>query len=453
MTSPWLALTGRTLGVLLVFGLIGWADGHVALALLIAALGCLIWHLYHLYHLERWLSSGTPFRPPTAYPLQSDGIWKTVYARCFRLRQRSRKRKRKVRRVLRQFRSAAAALPDAIVVLRDDDTVLWCNQVARSMLGLRIPQDVGLQLITLVRHPTFVSFLAEWRESGKNDKNKSVAFPAPIDTNKMLNVRVVPYGKKKRLLLATDISRLHRLEQIRQDFVANVSHELRTPLTVINGYLETLLDSEALYGEQCRYPLKRMQEQSQRMARLIEDLLMLSRLETQGTQGPRRSVNVPELLIDIAEDGISLSGERGHKIEIEAEHDLWVYGCEQELRSAFSNLVFNAVRYTPSGGHIVIRWFAAEDSIHMEVEDNGDGIPAHHLERITERFYRVGRDRGRDKGGTGLGLAIVKHVMRSHGGKLQITSEVGIGSLFACKFPLELKVINRIVPVHASNEA
>jgi two-component system phosphate regulon sensor histidine kinase PhoR len=438
--------------MILIFALIGWVDGHVVLALLTATSSCLVWHLYHLYCLDQWLRNGSPFRPPTAQPFQSEGIWKEVYGQCFRLRRRSRKRKRKVRRVIRQFRSAAAALPDAIVVLRDDDSVLWCNEVAQHTLGLRSPQDVGLQLTTLVRHPTFVSFLSKWHDIDNNDGHKSVAFPAPLDINQMLNVRIVPYGKKKRLLVATDISRLHRLEQIRQDFVANVSHELRTPLTVINGYLETLLDSDMLCTEQCRYPLKRMQEQSYRMARLIEDLLMLSRLETQQVRGPRRPIDVPTLLADIAEDAISLSGERAHEIEMKIDLTLWIYGGEQELRSAFSNLVFNAVRYTPANGKIIIRWFAAENSIRMEVEDDGEGIPSHHLERITERFYRVGRDRGRDKGGTGLGLAIVKHVMKNHEGELQIISEVGTGSLFACQFPSMLKITKEALPAAISSQ-
>jgi two-component system phosphate regulon sensor histidine kinase PhoR len=453
MPHPWLASLGRTLGLILIFALIGWVDGHIVVALLIATTGCLVWHLYHLYRLDHWLRNGSPFRPPTAHPFQSEGIWKEIYGQCFRLRRRSRKRKRKVRRVIRQFRSAAAALPDAIVVLREDDTVLWCNEVAQNTLGLRSPQDVGLQLTTLVRHPIFVSFLAKWRDIDNHNGNKSVAFPAPLDANQMLNVRIVPYGKKKRLLVATDISRLHRLEQIRQDFVANVSHELRTPLTVINGYLETLLDSNMLYAEQCRSPLKRMQEQSYRMARLIEDLLMLSRLETQQVRSPRRPIDVPTLLANIAEDAISLSGERTHKIEMIVDSTLWIHGGEQELRSAFSNLVFNAVRYTPAKGKIIIRWFATEDSLRMEVEDDGEGIPPHHLERITERFYRVGRDRGRDKGGTGLGLAIVKHVMKNHEGKLQITSEVGTGSLFVCQFPNTLKIMSETLPADISSEA
>lgn len=453
MTHPWLASLGRTLGLILIFALIGWVDGHLTLALLIATSCCLVWHLYHLYRLDQWLRNGSPFRTPTAQPFQSEGVWKEIYNQCFRLRRRSRKRKRKVRRVIRQFRSAAAALPDAIVVLRDDDTVLWCNQVAQNTLGLRSPQDIGLQLTTLVRHPTFVSFLAKCCDNDHVHENKSVTFPAPLDAKQMLNVRVVPYGKKKRLLIATDISRLHRLEQIRQDFVANVSHELRTPLTVINGYLETLLDSDELCTKQSRYPLKRMQEQSNRMARLIEDLLMLSRLETQQVRSPRRPIDVPTLLTHIVEDAISLSGERAHTIEMNIDSTLWLYGGEQELRSAFSNLVFNAIRYTPAHGKVIVRWFGTCDSIHMEVEDNGEGIPPHHLERITERFYRISRDRGRDKGGTGLGLAIVKHVMKNHQGKLLITSEVGAGSLFTCKFPDILKITTKALPADITSEA
>jgi two-component system phosphate regulon sensor histidine kinase PhoR len=295
-------------------------------------------------------------------------------------------------------------------------------------------QDSGLKVTSLVRHPKFIYFLAQRRY------DESLEFPSSLNADIMLSVRIAPYGKKQRLLLATDNTRLHRLEQMRRDFVANVSHELRTPLTVINGYLETLLDNEDSLPSRWQKPLSGMHQQSWRMLRIVEDLLMLSRLENQGERQWQRMVNVPVLLDGIAEDAIALSGERGHRVVLEADRGLRLRGHEQELHSAFSNLVSNAVRYTPDGGHITIRWQADERGVHLEVEDNGEGIPPQHLHRITERFYRVNRDRSRDSGGTGLGLAIVKHVMLNHGGKLHITSLVGVGSIFACDFPVELQV-------------
>jgi two-component system phosphate regulon sensor histidine kinase PhoR len=228
---------------------------------------------------------------------------------------------------------------------------------------------------------------------------------------------------------------------MRQDFVSNVSHELRTPLTVIGGYLETLLDSDDPCAERWHQPLQRMHQQSNRMLHIIEDLMMLSRLETQsGQQLKPITVAVPSMLDAIIEDALALSGEKNHQIKMEADPNLWMQGFPQELRSAFSNLVFNAVRYTPDRGHIWVRWFADDHGVHLEVEDNGEGIAPHHIHRLTERFYRVDRGRQRERGGTGLGLAIVKHVMNHHQGRLRISSQLGVGSTFTCDFPLALRV-------------
>lgn len=447
MSGSWPTLLGRTLGLLLLAALLGWLGGQVLPAMLGAALGCLGWHLVYLYRLDRWLRSGGSLQPP-GYPCRPASVWKGVYQHVFWLRQRSRKRKRKLSHLLKQFQAAAAALPDAVVLLKEDDTVVWCNELSQPLLGLRPSSDSGLRITDLVRHPALVGFLAQRRYEG------SIEFPSPVNAEAMLSVRVAPYSKKKRLLLATDVSRLHRLEQMRRDFVANVSHELRTPLTVINGYLETLLDSEDVCTRQWQLPLRRMAQQSCRMLRIVEDLLVLSRLETQVERPPPQPVNVPAILAAIAEDAGALSGERNHRIAVQADPALWVRGCEQELRSAFSNLVFNAVQYTPPGGRIEIRWYADERGAHMEVEDNGEGIPAQHLSRITERFYRVDRNRSREGGGTGLGLAIVKHVLKNHGARLGITSLVGIGSIFACDFPPEL-YIRKALPaaVHESESS
>ncbi len=432
MSPAWRTLLWRTAILLALAGAFGWTVGQTAPALLAATLGCLGWHLSHLYRLEWWLRHGPPMRPPSLRPLRRNPVWDSVYQRCFQLRQRSRQRKRKVSRILKQFQAAAAALPDAVVVLDENDTLLWCNDASGRLLGL-YRQDCGLKVTHLVRHPTFVNFLARHRY------DERVEFPAPSNVDITLSVRIAPYSKTQRLLLAADNTRVHRLEQTRRDLIANVSHELRTPLTVINGYLETLLDSEEALPPRWLRPLRGMQQQSSRMLRLIEDLLLLARLEKQ-TDRLLRPVDVPALLDAIAGDAHALSGEHGHRLALQVERRLWIRANEEELHSAFANLVFNAVRYTPDGSRIAIRWYADERGVHLEVEDNGAGIPAHHLQRITERFYRVNRDRSRDSGGTGLGLAIVKHVMINHGGRLGITSVVGVGSIFACDFPLELRV-------------
>lgn len=392
--------------------------------------GYLARHLIQLYRLQRWLHNDKATQPP-----QAGGIWHEIYAQVFRLKKRSRKRKKKLTRLIDQFQKAAAAVPDAIVVLGDRGEVVWANETSRRLLGLHLPQDIGQPIANLVRHPAFVRFLAQRRQAD------NVIFPSPVNDTLSLSVRIISYGKDQRLLLAADISRLQRLEQMRQDFVSNVSHELRTPLTVISGYLETLLDSDDPCAERWDQPLRRMHQQSSRMLHIIEDLLMLSRLETQsGQQLKPVPVAVPAMLEAIIEDALALSGEKNHQIKMEADPGLWIQGFPQELRSAFSNLVFNAVRYTSDRGHIRVRWFADDHGVHLEVEDNGEGIAPHHIHRLTERFYRVDRGRQRERGGTGLGLAIVKHVMNHHQGRLRISSQLGVGSTFTCDFPLALRV-------------
>lgn len=438
--KSWLSLYRRLALTFASAALLGWMTDHLTLALLLAASGELAWQLRQLYRLDRWLNGC-----PDVSPLRASPVWEGVAAHVTRLRRQSRKRKRKLSRLLQQFQQATAALPDAAVVLGEDDKVIWCNSASQSLLGLTSGRDLGLPITHLLRHPGFVAFLSH------RSNRDSVEFPSPVDDHLSLSARVVPYGKKQRLLLATDISRVRRLEQMRRDFVANVSHELRTPLTVIAGYLETLLDSDEAALETWRQPLRCMQQQSSRMLHIIEDLLMLARLESQKEWSPRRPVAVPELLTDIAEDALALSGEQGHQIKVSADPQLWMRGCEKELRSAFSNLVFNAVRYTPAEGRIEIRWFADESGLHLAVEDNGEGIAPQHLLRLTERFYRVNRDRSRGSGGTGLGLSIVKHVVNHHGGQLRIASELGAGSVFTCDFPLELQAQPISAPAHHSH--
>lgn len=429
MPQPWRVLLRRQGVLLLVAMALGWMLGQLQLALLLAALGSLAWQLWQLYRVDRWLSGPREASPPSA-----GLVWEGITDRFMRLRRQSRKRKRKLSRLLRQFQQATAALPDAAVVLSEDDKMLWCNGASQSLLGLSPTRDVGLPIIHLLRQPDFVAFLTQRRQSD------SVEFPAPTAEAPLLSARIVPYGKKQRLLLVADISRIRRLEQMRREFVANVSHELRTPLTVITGYLETLLDSDSPALLEWDQPLHCMQQQSRRMLHIIEDLLTLARLESQKERMQLKPVAVPTLLADIADDALALSGDQGHQITVAADPGLRILGYEKDLRSAFANLVFNAVRYTPPGGQIEVRWFADSKGIHLAVEDNGEGIAPQHLPRLTERFYRVNRDRSRGSGGTGLGLSIVKHILNNHGGQLRIKSELGVGSVFTCDFPSELRV-------------
>jgi len=443
LSKSWWSLCRR---LTLIFGgaaLLGWMTGQLTLALLLAALGELFWQLRQLYRLDRWLNSHPDASPPSTSP-----VWEGVALRVARLRRQSRKRKRKLSRLLQQFQQATTALPDAAVVLDEEDRLGWCNGASQTLLGLTPGRDAGLPITHLLRHPDFVAFLNMRKPRRDSD---SVEFPSPVDEGRLLGARIVPYGKKQRLLVVTDVSRIRRLEQMQRDFVANVSHELRTPLTVIVGYLETLLDSESTALEDWGQPLHYMQQQSSRMLHIIEDLLMLARLESQQERSPRLPVAAPALLADIADDALALSDDRNHQIAISADPQLWILGCEKELRSAFSNLIFNAVRYTPAEGRIQIRWWADDDGIHLAVEDNGDGIAPQYLPRLTERFYRINRDRSRSSGGTGLGLSIVKHVLNHHGGQLRIASELGMGSVFTCDFPTELRVEPAATPARHEN--
>ncbi len=443
MSKPWSSLCQRLALIFIGAALLGWMTDRLTLALLLAALGALAWQLWQLYRLDRWLN-----RDPDASLPGSGLVWREVAAHTARLRRQSRKRKRKLSRLLQQFQQATAALPDAAVVLDEEGRVVWCNGASQLLLGLAPGRDIGLPITHLLRHPGFVAFLNVQNPQRDGD---SVEFPSPVDDHLLLGARIVPYGKKQRLLVVTDISRVRRLEQMQRDFVANVSHELRTPLTVIIGYLETLLDSESVVLDNWRQPLRCMQQQSSRMLHIIEDLLMLARLESQKERLPHRPVAIPALLADIADDALALSGDSSHRIEVNADPELWIRGCEKELHSAFSNLVFNAVRYTHVEGRIEIRWWADSGGIHLAVTDNGEGIAPQHLPRLTERFYRVNRDRSRGSGGTGLGLSIVKHVLNHHGSQLRITSELGAGSVFTCDFPLELRVEPESAPARFGN--
>lgn len=337
--------------------------------------------------------------------------------------------------MLSRFQEATTAMPDATVVLSPYEEIEWMNQAAHDLLGFAYPRDVGHRVGNLLRHPDFLAFL------NQQDYEKSVQIPSPVHERNVLSIRIIPYGKDQRLLIARDITHIQRLEQMRRDFVANVSHELRTPLTVVAGYLEAMQDESDDLGDQWGRTVSVMRQQTERMQRIVEDLLMLSRLETQRDHAGHEACSVPSLLAVICDDARRVSGEQRHEISLEADNDLWLQGNDAELRSLFSNLVFNAVRYTPAGGRIHVKWSQEGDAACFSVADTGIGIAPQHVPRLTERFYRVDVGRSRDSGGTGLGLAIVKHVLLRHEGRLEITSRLGEGSTFTARFPAE-RVVN-----------
>ena len=429
MIDAWKSEFRRIAGLVLVPAVLGAVFGHITLALLLGAGAYLGWHLYNLQRLVRWLREGKKLRPP-----QASGIWNDVFERILALQERNRKRKRDLRRLLKRFHRITVALPDATVELRaGSDEIEWWNSAATRYLGLEYPRDSGQRISNLIRYPAFIDFLH------RGDYERVIEIPSPVDEGLTLRVRVIPYSGNRRLVIARDMTRVQVLERTRQDFVANASHELHTPLTVVAGYLETLLESQD-FGQEYADQLRSMQHQAARMKRIVEDLMLLSRLESEAPQMDAEPVAVGRLIDAIVNQARELSGEQEHHMELDVEPDLCLKGREPELYSAFSNLVFNAVRYTPGGGHIAVSWKTVNGAPVFSVEDTGVGIAASHLPRLTERFYRVDTGRSRASGGTGLGLAIVKHVLLRHDAELGMESEPGKGSVFRCRFPAERRV-------------
>ncbi len=411
--------------------LLGIFFGYPAYFLNLGLLIYLGWHLFNLYRLYRWLNA-RKLKPPDA-----PGIWGVVFSQFYRLQQRNRKRKRKLGNMLKRFRESTEAIPDAAVVLNADFEIEWFNRAASEYLGLHPQRDANMPIANLMRDPRFNAYLTHQSK----DQDQSIQLTSPIDPQRILRVHLIPYARRSHLLIARDISRLHHLEQIRRDFVANVSHELRTPLTVLNGFLETMYDADDECSRIWQRPLTLMGQQTARMQRIVHDLLLLSRLESDEPNGEGKPIDVPVLLADIQEDAQALSNEQ-HRFEMDIDNGLCLCGYEEELHSAFSNLVFNAVRYTPTDGTIRLRWFDDDEGVHFAVEDTGEGIAAAHIPRLTERFYRVDVARSRNQGGTGLGLAIVKHVLNRHHGQLKVKSSLGEGSTFQCDFPAKLGIRN-----------
>lgn len=419
----WVGELWRLAGLIILSLLLGVVFDHLLLGLALGLGGYIAWHLANLKRLDEWLAAGRRVEPPEAW-----GIWGDVFSRIHRLQQSSRKRKRRLKKILRAFQESTAAMPDAGLVLGPGGEIQWWNDAASNLLQLRSPRDTGVRIDNLLRHPRFLKYIAGEQEA------EDVEIPSPLDNDVVLNLRAVRYGRNQRLLIIRDVTRVRRLERVRRDFVANVSHELRTPLTVIRGYLETLAESDNLPPARRKALFQVMEQQSRRMERLLEDLLLLSRLESEGELPPMSPVAVPDMLEEVREEALLMSGGR-HTVTLAADNELWLRGVASELRSAFANLVTNAIHYTPEGGEVTLRWYGDEEGVCFEVRDTGVGIDPQHIPRLTERFYRVDTSRSRVTGGTGLGLAIVKHVLERHQGRLEVESEPGVGSVFRCRFP------------------
>ena len=426
MNQNWHSTLIRHL-LLLVTGclLIGLVTGYYGWSLAAGVALYLGWTLKQLLRLHDWLRNHQPDEaPPDGY-----GLWGEVFDSIYHLQRRDQRVRGRLQAVIDRVQESTAALKDAVVMLDSDGNLEWWNRAAETLLGLKTPKDSGQPVTNLVRHPRFKEYFEQ------DNYAEPLDIPSPVNDHLRIQLYITRYGNNEHLMLVRDVTRLHQLEQMRKDFIANVSHELRTPLTVICGYLETLLDNVDDVNPRWKRPLSQMQQQGERMQTLLNDLLLLAKLEATDYPSDNQPVPIDSLLRTIKNDAQALSGQRNQTITLDVEADVALKGSETELRSAFSNLVFNAVKYTQDGGHIRIRWWSDGSGAHLSVQDSGVGIDSKHLPRLTERFYRVDSSRNASTGGTGLGLAIVKHVLLRHRARLEISSVLGHGSTFTCHFP------------------
>ena len=383
-------------------------------------------HLYYLRKVMRWLSAagGAPdiAELPAGY-----GAWAGVFLALRQRERRERDQHAELERMLYRFMEATSALPDGIIILDAADRVEWCNARAQEHFNLHAERDRGFFVSNLIRRPAFIEYLH------RIDAAEALVL-ADETTGLVLSVQVLPFQDSRRIIVSRDISQLRRVEAMRQDFIANVSHELRTPLTVVAGFLEHLVDSPDLAPKERTRIETLMLEQSRRMRRLIDDLLTLSKLETQDAPPLTETFSVRGLVEEAIGESRALSGGR-HSISARSVPEVEIHGAREELGSALENLLSNAVRYTPEGGSIEVTAALDVDGLRLSVADSGPGIASEHIPRLTERFYRVDKSRSRETGGTGLGLAIVKHVLVRHGGHLDIQSEPQRGSRFTMVLP------------------
>ena len=426
MTGFWirigLTLLGVTLLSLLVQAIGGGFSGLITVLLCMSA-----WVVFQVWHLQKmalWLQDFRLNKTPSGL-----GTWDILFSSIYRLARSYERQQYQLQELLTSFRGATEAMPDGVVSLDNHNQITYASQKARQHIGLKGDMDLGRNIVNLLRHPQFARYLE------KENWTEPLLLRDVPQIGQILQVQVVPYGKSERLLLSRDVTQIEKLETTRRDFVANVSHELKTPLTVLAGFIETLRDLP-LDNEQRASALSTMAGQAERMQRLIDDLLALARLESDQKPVPSRFFKALPLIERTLGDARQLSRDQ-HQIRYQEQPaPLEISGDEQELASAFGNLVSNAVRYTPDQGSISIGWQWIENGrAAFWVRDTGPGIAPEHLSRLTERFYRIDKGRSRANGGTGLGLAIVKHIALRHQLELSIQSRLGEGSQFSLIFP------------------
>ena len=420
-----------------------WLISNSITALTVFSFGLLIYlasHIYWLDQLHTW------FKNPSLKSIpEGSSAWEDIFTALLQYERSNQLNQTQLNSALERFSLATNAMPDGLVILSASNEIEWCTSHAESQLGLDLSTDKNLPIVNLLRDSHFIAYLYSG-EYSEPFKLKSWRNP-----DVSLEIQLVPFANKQKLLISRDMTQLEKVDVMRRDFIANVSHELRTPLTVVGGFLETLSDMQGAVPEAIKTYFAMMQDQTSRMRRIIEDLLTLSTIESNSEAPEEREIDMTNLLISLQSDALSLSQtlyKTKHKIQLKVDQTLNLNGAQDELQSALGNLVSNAVRYTPKGGEITITWAAQNEQALFSVRDTGIGIQQQHIDRLTERFYRVDRSRSRETGGTGLGLSIVKHILIRHQAKLEISSEVGVGSTFSVVFP-KSRIIQKQTPKQA----
>jgi two-component system, OmpR family, phosphate regulon sensor histidine kinase PhoR len=425
--SGWQSVSRLGIALFLAF-IVGLMTGHVARVMAITLGVYSVVQLWNVLRVEYWLRHRRVESPPDI-----SGVWGEVVTIISRIYRRKQFHRARVTALLREFRRLTTALPEGAVLLGPDHEILWFNRLAAEWLRLRRKRDIGIRIENLVRHPAFVEYL-------KTGHPSDGALVQDLESDRWLAFNVVRTGTAERqLLMVRDVSQEQQLQSMRKDFVANASHELRSPLTVISGYLDALADDENL-DPTWNTPVLEMRRQAERMRTIIKDLLELSKLESGEHTQEEHPVDIGGMLALLRKEVMALD-QHPRNVRLQLESDALLKGVESELHSIAANLISNAVKYTPPEGMIELRWWVDDAGAHLSVRDTGVGIAEEHIPRLTERFYRVDPGRARSMGGSGLGLAIVKHALQRHDGTLEVKSQEGVGSTFACHFPR-----SRVIP-------
>ena len=426
--QAWRSELRKQVLILVSVCLVGYSIGQFLPALLLLLVCYVLFNLVQLHRLTKWLAKD--HASDRSAPPEGFGLWGGVFDGIYRLQKQERRASAYLENIVNKAQESSAALEMAIIMVDRNNNLDWWNKATESLLGLRYPEDRRLPVTNLIRDPAFTAYF------GRNVYDEPLHINAPGDSGKRLEIQIALFGENERLIIVRDISQLHRLELMRKDFVGNVSHELGTPITVIKGYLEAILDNIQDLDGKWEKPVIQMHQQSSRMENIVKDLLALSALETGTPSRKQSSFALIQLLSEIVNDARQIFAQQDHQFSLSCDENIKFIGDRGELYSAIANLVSNAAKYTPYQGKINILIRLSEDFLEAHVEDNGPGIEAQHLPRLTERFYRVDVSRSSETGGTGLGLAIVKHIVNRHDGELTVSSEVGKGSCFTCRFPL-----------------